>query len=284
MPDTYNDRLFHGNRARRFLHERRFWWLVDRLRRLHISRAAVIEIGCYDAKTISFLERGGIAVTRYIGYEADADVFARAQPQWASRPEITLVKSTAPSDIDLSATFDVGICMETLEHLPDDLVDGYLDALARVVRGPVFFTIPVERGAMLIAKQLGYRIFGMYGDRLSWRDLLNGALSRTDRIPRHEHRGFDDRRMLERIARYFDRHRIHRPLRPIFHNPELHPRDSGHRKAASPETPTRSETLPLSVPPFPAGKGVRGIGRGGIVTSNPLPLCWGRGQGLGFCS
>lgn len=203
MPDTYNDRLFHGNRARRFLHERRFWWLVDRLRRLHISRAAVIEIGCYDAKTISFLERGGIAVTRYVGYEADADVFARAQPQWASRLEITLVKSNASSDIDLSATFDVGICMETLEHLPDDLVDGYLDALARVVRGPVFFTIPVERGAMLIAKQLGYRIFGMYGDRLSWRDLLNGALSRTDRIPRHEHRGFDDRRMLERIARYF---------------------------------------------------------------------------------
>ena len=36
--------------------------------------------------------------------------------------------------------------------------------------------------------------------------------------------------------------------------------------------------------PFPAGKGVRGIGLGGIVTSNPLPLCWGRGQGLGLCS
>ncbi|MGC2443783.1 SDR family oxidoreductase [Candidatus Binatus sp.] len=30
----------------------------------------------------------------------------------------------------------------------------------------------------------------------------------------------------------------------MFHNPELHPRDSGHRKAASPETPTRSETPP----------------------------------------
>ena len=86
MPDTYNDRLFHGNRARRFLHERRFWWLIDRLRRLHISRAAVIEIGCYDAKTISYLERGGIAVTRYVGYEADADVFARAQPQLGLAP------------------------------------------------------------------------------------------------------------------------------------------------------------------------------------------------------
>ncbi len=203
-PDAYNDSLFHGNRARRFLHERRFWWLIDRLRRLHISRADIIEIGCYDAKTISYLERGGIAVNRYVGYEADADIFDRAQPNWAARPEITLVKSTSPSDIDPSAAFNVGICMETLEHLPDDLVDGYLDALARVVRGPVFFTIPVERGAMLVAKQLGYRIFGMYGDRLCWRDLLNGALSRTDRIPRHEHRGFDDRRMIERIARHFN--------------------------------------------------------------------------------
>jgi hypothetical protein len=203
-PDTYNDRLFSGNRARRFLHERRFWWLIDRMRRLSIRRADIIEIGCYDAKTISYLERSGTAVSRYVGYEADDDVYSRAQPQWASRPEVTLVKSTSPSDIDLSATFDVGICMETLEHLPDELVDGYLNALVRVVRGPVFFTIPVERGAMLVAKQLGYRVFGMYGDRLSWRDLVAGALSQTDRIPRHEHAGFDDRRMIERIARYFN--------------------------------------------------------------------------------
>jgi hypothetical protein len=43
----------------------------------------------------------------------------------------------------------------------------------------------------------------MYGDRLTWHDLLNGALSRTDQIPRHEHAGFDDRRMIERIAHYF---------------------------------------------------------------------------------
>jgi len=57
---------------------------------------------------------------------------------------------------------------------------------------------------MLIAKQLGYRIFGMYGDRLTWHDLLNGALSKTDQIPRHEHAGFDDRQMVKRIARYFD--------------------------------------------------------------------------------
>jgi hypothetical protein len=203
-PDTYNDRLFNGNRARRFLHERRFWWLTDRLRRLHIARADIIEIGCYDAKTISYLERSGIAVNRYVGYEADADIFDRVQAQWAARPEVAIVKSTSPADIDPTATFDVGICMETLEHLPDELVDGYLQVLAQIVRGPVFFTIPVERGAMLLAKQLGYRIFGMYGDRLSWPDLLNGALSKTDRIPRHEHAGFDDRQMVKRIARYFD--------------------------------------------------------------------------------
>ena len=69
MPDAYNDSLFHGNRARRFLHERRFWWLIDRLRRVHIRRADIIEIGCYDAKTIFYLERSGIAVNRYVGLE-----------------------------------------------------------------------------------------------------------------------------------------------------------------------------------------------------------------------
>jgi hypothetical protein len=204
MPDTYNGRLFNGNRARRFLHERRFWWLIDRLRRLNIRRADLIEIGCYDAKTISYLERSGIAVNRYVGYEADDEIFDWVKAQWTARSEVTILKSKSPSDIDLSAAFDVGICMETLEHLPDPLVDGYLKVLARVVRGPVFFTIPVERGAMLLAKQLGYRVLGMDGDRLSWRDLVAGALSQTDKIPRHEHTGFDDRVMIERIARYFD--------------------------------------------------------------------------------
>ncbi len=204
MADTYNDRLFNGNRARRFLHERRFWWLTDRLRRLSMRRADIIEIGCYDAKTISYLERSDITVNRYVGYESEDYLVDSVREQWAARPEITILKSTSASDIDLSQTFDVGICMETLEHLPDELVDGYLEILAKVVRGPVFFTIPVERGAMLVAKQLGYRIFGMYGDRLSWRDLLNGALSQTDRIPRHEHAGFDDRQMIKRIAHHFN--------------------------------------------------------------------------------
>jgi len=66
MPlDTYNDTLFNGNRARRFLHERRFWWLVNRLRQLSIRRADIIEIGCYDAKTISYLERSGIENNKF---------------------------------------------------------------------------------------------------------------------------------------------------------------------------------------------------------------------------
>ena len=204
MSDRYNDLLFRGNRARRFLHERRFWWLVDRLRRMNVRHGDVIEIGCYDAKTVSYLERSGIAVSRYVGYEANNEIASRAQAHWAARHEVTIMKSTRPADVDLSNMFDIGICMETLEHLSDELVDGYLKILAHVVHGPVFFTFPVERGAMLVAKQLGYRVFGMNGERLSWRDLLAGALSQTDRIPRHEHRGFDDRRMVERIAQYFD--------------------------------------------------------------------------------
>src|SRR5260370_42259926 len=32
---------------------------------------------------------------------------------------------------------------------------------------------------MLLAKQLGYRIFGIYGDRLTWPDVVAGALRAT---------------------------------------------------------------------------------------------------------
>jgi hypothetical protein len=205
ISDPYNALLFEGNVFRRFLHERRFWWLAARIQSAGIRRARIVEIGCHDAKTIRYLERSGIIVDRYIGYEAHENVIAAAQREWSQRPEITIRGASWSADMQVrDESLNVGICMETFEHLSDDLVDGYLSVLAENVRGPVFITVPVERGAMLLAKQFGYRLFDMYGERLGWRDILNGTLGRTHMIGRHEHRGFDDRRMLDQIRKHFD--------------------------------------------------------------------------------
>jgi Methyltransferase domain len=203
--DQYNRELFEGNACRRFLHERRFFWLAAQAKREGIERARVLEIGCHDAKTIHYLEESGVVVERYVGYDSNEGSVAMARQKWLDRSEVTISTLSDPSEAKIKdGSFNIGVCMETLEHVPPELVDGYLSLFARAVAGPVFVTIPVERGWMLLAKQLSHRLFGIRsGDRLTGRELLNGIIGRTHHISRHEHRGFDDREMLRQIRRHF---------------------------------------------------------------------------------
>jgi hypothetical protein len=65
----YNKRLFTGLRGR--LHRLRYQWLVERLRTLESESVSLVELGCYDAKTIQFLDEAGIRVARYLGLDAN---------------------------------------------------------------------------------------------------------------------------------------------------------------------------------------------------------------------
>jgi hypothetical protein len=203
--DSYNQLLFEGNRIRRFLHMRRFHWMQSRLRHLRGSTVNVIEIGCHDAKTIMFVEQAGLEVRRYVGLDPNPTAIEAARRRWKNRPSVDIRMGSSAADLGLeTGAFDIGVCMETLEHLPDATVEAYLCALSRAVSGMVFITVPIERGAILLVKQIGYRAFNMYGERLSVVELANGVMGRMHRIPRHEHKGFDERSMLRRVQRYFE--------------------------------------------------------------------------------
>lgn len=64
---SYNERLFGGGIGSR-LHYARFHWLHQSLDRLNCRPSSVLELGCFDAKTIHFLP---VLPERYVGLDAN---------------------------------------------------------------------------------------------------------------------------------------------------------------------------------------------------------------------
>lgn len=60
-----------------------------------------------------------------------------------------------PEDMELNGEeFDISICMETLEHIPPDLVGGYLKELSKATKNYIFISVPNEIGVVFLFKHL----------------------------------------------------------------------------------------------------------------------------------
>jgi len=92
--------------------------------------------------------------------------------------------------------------METLEHLSDELLDGYVDRLAGVTDRFTFITCPNEIGPICLVKQTIKRLV-LEGSTFSWPDIWHATLGRTQRIIREDHRGFNYQSLLARLRASF---------------------------------------------------------------------------------
>jgi Methyltransferase domain len=206
----YNTRLFapglYGSH-----HRARFRWLRGKLAALGLPRARVLEIGCFDGKTVDWLP---CEIERYVGLDAgwesgerngQAVGLAAAQQRFGDDARFACRRSSDPEDVwQLDGEFDVGVCMETLEHIEPADVESYLAALARKVRGPLLVTVPNEKGAALLVKTLAAKALGIDRDiSYSKREFINALLGRTGRVPRHHHKGFDYAVLARRLTHHF---------------------------------------------------------------------------------
>lgn len=107
--------------------------VADAVRRL--EPGTVLDVGCGDGRLLAALQGSG---ARLAGVDLDerAVGFARA-----FAPEATL--HVGPVEA-LDDVYDVVTCIETLEHVPDDLVNNFLAATASRVRtgGHLVVTVP----------------------------------------------------------------------------------------------------------------------------------------------
>ncbi len=198
---AYNQRLFSGG-IRKWIHEARFHWLNHSLKKLDCIPASVIELGCYDAKTINFLP---VNPLRYVGLDANwENGLDIARENWKNKPGYEFIYCRKPEDIQVTGLFDISICMETLEHVPPDLVNPYLEFLSAHTSKYTFITVPIEKGLVFATKYLIKRIGRMDAESYTLGEYTNAVLGRMDKVPRHEHRGFDYSTIIQSAARFFD--------------------------------------------------------------------------------
>ena len=199
----YNERLFSGGLRKR-LHFARFIFLVNSISRFDIDCDQCLELGCFDGKLIDFLP---IPPSIYVGYDANweggLDI---AFEKWKSHDNYFFRKSSVPSDIDLDPDFSASltVAMETLEHIPPYLVDGYLKKLALYTKGFFIVTVPNEKGLFFLLKYTIRKFLTKDSYNYSFSELVNAVLGRMHKILRDNHKGFDYDDLIKQISKHFD--------------------------------------------------------------------------------
>ena len=200
----YNERLFSSSRLRSYYHLARYRWLGEMVRSHVAEPLRVIELGCFDAKTVSYLPG---QLERYVGLDANWEGGLDAgRRMLAGRPEVALIETKDPGTVRQFAegTFNVAIALETLEHIPDGVMREYLAELARVTRGYVFVSVPNEMGPVFLAKYLVKR-FGLGSpEPYTFRELVAATFRQPHKVARREHKGFSYVTLVEELKRHFD--------------------------------------------------------------------------------
>lgn len=197
MARDYNS-LFRGVRG--LNHRSRYLWLRRKLNPLHPT--TVLELGCFDAKTLDYIPWRPVA---YFGFDAGWEG-GLALAQLRLRGHSTAHAFFCEVPEQLRSVASVGVCMETLEHVPEVLVEPYVEKLSQCVSSRLFVTLPVEFGPSFAIK----RAIRWFAPRLrdtlrySASEFIWATLGVTERVRRDQHRGFDYRKVVEILDRHFD--------------------------------------------------------------------------------
>jgi hypothetical protein len=198
---NYNERLFNGWQS--IYHLRRFRWLRKQLENYAGDYLSIVELGCFDARTIEFIPPEKLE--KYLGLDANWEKgLDLAKERYKNNEKINLHYCAKPEDIPLeNYKYNIGISLETLEHIPQDLVEPFLSRLASVIDGYFFITIPVERGFSLLVATI-IRFFNQTWEPYGFFEWFNAFFGRMHKVKRREHKGFDDRLFTHQVAKYFD--------------------------------------------------------------------------------
>jgi len=197
----YNERLFTSG-IRGKLHLARFEWLSKSISRRKCEYQSVLELGCYDGKVIEHLPN---MPTRYLGLDANweggLDI---AKNKWANENNYRFRQCTRPEEMELRGEqYDISICMETLEHVPSQMVAPYLEELAKATKEYIFITVPNEIGIVFFFKHIVKKVFGDT-DSYTISEFINEVAGNTRNVKRREHKGFNYNNLVAEVSEYFE--------------------------------------------------------------------------------
>lgn len=205
MNKNYNDRLFSGHGLRSWLHFSRYLWLRKTLEQHGIKYSSVIELGCFDGKSIDYLN---ISFGKYEGYDANVenglDLF---KTRWANKQNYQAHLSNTVGDFNSgNQKFDLAICMETLEHLPRKDVSSYIEKLSNSCNNYAIITVPNEIGLLFFIKYIVKLI--LYGkentQKYTLLEIVYQTLGMSNKVEQKEHKGFNYKNLIIELRKQFE--------------------------------------------------------------------------------
>jgi len=205
--ENYNDRLFDSGGIRSWIHNSRFNWFRNAVSRCMAGRKKplrAVELGCFDGRLLSYFP---VEPAEYWGFDADwGGGLSAAQSKFAADPSKHFLKATEPQHLARLRDnyFDVAASLETLEHVPPEMVGGYLRELARVTSGYLFVTVPNEKGAVFLTKHIAKNIAYDGTQKYRVSEVIYATAGMMHKVKRHDHKGFDYNAVITLIEDEFD--------------------------------------------------------------------------------
>ncbi|HET6762236.1 MAG TPA: class I SAM-dependent methyltransferase [Longimicrobiaceae bacterium] len=217
--------LFGGPSLLRWSHGSRFRMGVEVVKPYAGRR--LLDYGCGDGTYLALVND---LFPDAVGAEIDPRLVEAGAERFASLPGVSFVD---PRELDAEpdGSFGVVVCMEVLEHCPDDQAHVVLSRIHRLAArdGLVVISVPIETGPVLIAKQLARALAGRRGvsgyehrERYSFGELLKmiapgegtplerpvySAVTAPGTVSRwHGHKGFNWRALRRRVRERFTVH------------------------------------------------------------------------------
>lgn len=205
MAKEYNERLFNKKTIRGKMHFARYDWLQDKLAKYCPEAQTILELGCFDGKTIDFLPK---EITQYHGFDANwENGLDKAKAKYKGDKVFEFFESKHINEFaPTEKSYDVSICMETMEHLPLKDVESYIQKLAEATGKYSFVSVPNEKGMMLLIKYFvkKYKLKNISSDYTT-SELFNGFIGRTHKVKRVEggHKGFNYSELIKSLEKHF---------------------------------------------------------------------------------
>lgn len=180
----------------------RFFWISRILEESNYLYDSVIELGCGDGKVLDFLPK---KPESYYGFDANSHGgLAIVEEKWKNDPNIKFIFCNRPENIKTDGKyFDIAICMETLEHVRDDMVAPYLETLSKLSK-TILLTVPNEKGIVFFFKYVFTKIAYENKRNYTFYEFLNTTLKRVHKVEHNGHKGFDYELVIEAMSNYFD--------------------------------------------------------------------------------
>ena len=123
----------------------------------------VLDHGCGDGTLLGLLQDGPNPPARAVGSEVSELLVEDCRTRLGEDERLKFVLTSELDRPEHRHAYDLIVCMEVLEHVPD--LDAEMDRFERLLRpgGHLLISVPVEIGPALIVKQVMRRVAGWRG-------------------------------------------------------------------------------------------------------------------------